>query len=86
MLIRICGRLTRRRIAGTGFDNASLQDLSTFPPAPTSALGITGVMQTLGRRYVRYINHSYRRSGTLWEGRYHAGLGQGHRYLLTCYR
>ena len=43
-------------------------------------------MQTLGRRYVRYVNHTYRRSGTLWEGRYHASLVQGDRYLLTCYR
>jgi hypothetical protein len=43
-------------------------------------------MQTLGRRYVRYINHTYRRSGTLWEGRYHVSLVQGNRYLLTCYR
>ena len=36
---------------------------------PASAAGLTGVMQTLGRRYVRYINHSYRWSGTLWEDR-----------------
>jgi REP-associated tyrosine transposase len=43
-------------------------------------------MQMLGRRYVRYINYTYRRSGTLWEGRYHASLVQDDRYLLTCYR
>jgi putative transposase len=43
-------------------------------------------MQTFGRCYVRYINHTYRRSGTLWGGRYHASLVQGDRYLLTCYR
>ena len=53
---------------------------------PTSAPGISRVMQTLGRRYVRTINHTYRRSGTLWEGRYHASLVQSERYLLTCYR
>jgi putative transposase len=29
-------------------------------------------MQSLGRRYVRYVNAAYRRSGTLWEGRYRA--------------
>ena len=44
---------------------------------PTSAAGTTRVMQTLGRRYVRYVNHTYRRSGTLWEGRYPASLVQG---------
>ncbi|MGH9894727.1 MAG: transposase [bacterium] len=53
---------------------------------PSSAAGTRRVMQTLGRRYVRYVNHIYRRSGTLWEGRYHASLVQGDRYLLTCYR
>lgn len=53
---------------------------------PTSATGIGRVMQTLGRSSVRYINRTYRRSGTLWEGRYHASLVQGERYLLTCQR
>jgi putative transposase len=53
---------------------------------PTSTTGIGRVTQTLGRRYVRYINQTYRRSGTLWEGRYHASLVQGDHYLLTCYR
>lgn len=43
-------------------------------------------MQSVGRRYVRYINHQYRRSGTLWEGRYKASLIQSERYLLTCHR
>lgn len=28
------------------------------------------LMQDLGRRYVRYINNSQERTGTLWEGRY----------------
>ncbi len=31
--------------------------------------GISLVMQSLGRYYVRYINTTYNRSGTLWEGR-----------------
>ena len=26
-------------------------------------------MQDLGRRYVRYVNSQYQRTGTLWEGR-----------------
>lgn len=53
---------------------------------PAAMAGVSQVMQTLGRRYVRYINHTYRRSGTLWEGRYHASLVQADHYLLTCYR
>jgi len=48
--------------------------------------GISRVMQSLGRRYVQYVNLSYRRSGTLWEGRHKATLIQAENYLLTCYR
>ena len=43
-------------------------------------------MQGLGRRYVAYINHHYRRSGTLWEGRYKASLVAEDNYLLACMR
>jgi len=32
--------------------------------------GISGMMQVLGRRYVYYMNKTYQRTGTLWEGRY----------------
>ena len=41
-------------------------------------------MQALGRRYVRYINHTYKRTGTLWEGRYKSSLIDSDHYLLTC--
>ncbi len=44
------------------------------------------MMQSVGRRYVRYINNNYHRSGTLWEGRYKASLVDSDRYILTCYR
>lgn len=44
------------------------------------------MMQSLGRLYVRYINKEYRRSGTLWEGRYKSCLVDSEGYLLTCYR
>jgi putative transposase len=32
------------------------------------------MMQALGRRYVYYINKTYHRTGTLWEGRDKASL------------
>jgi len=48
--------------------------------------GISKVMQSLGRKYVQYFNYQYRRSGTLWEGRYKSTLMDSERYLLTCYR
>lgn len=43
-------------------------------------------MQALGRRYVRYVNDRYCRTGTLWEGRYKAGMVDSESYVLSCYR
>ena len=48
--------------------------------------GISQVMQNLGRYYVRYINHTYQRTGTLWEGRFKSTLVDSQGYLLTLYR
>lgn len=48
--------------------------------------GIGRLMQFLGRHYVQYINHTYRRSGTLWEGRYKASVVQRVHYFLVCQR
>lgn len=53
---------------------------------PDIEAGISKVMQSLGRSYVQYFNYRYRRTGTLWEGRYKAALLDTNRYLLTCYR
>jgi len=44
------------------------------------------MMQTIGRRYVGCFNARYRRTGTLWEGRFKAALVDSDRYLSTCYR
>lgn len=52
----------------------------------TEAYGISRMMQALGRRYVGYVNHHYRRTGTLWEGRFKAALVDTEAYLLTCMR
>ena len=43
-------------------------------------------MQSLGRRYVQYINTTYRRRGTLWEGRHKVSQVDAESYLLTCKR
>jgi putative transposase len=53
---------------------------------PTKPDGLSSIMQTLGRRYVTYINRTYRRSGTLWEGRFRSAVIDSDRYCLTCYR
>ncbi len=47
---------------------------------------VSRLMQAAGSRYVQYVNRRYERTGTLWEGRYHASLVDTERYLLTCYR
>jgi putative transposase len=53
---------------------------------PQTEHGISKVMQSMGRYYVRYFNYTYQRTGTLWEGRYRATLLDTDQYLLTCYR
>ena len=53
---------------------------------PRSEGAVTSVMQSVGRRYVRYFNDRYRRTGTLWQGRYRARLIDSDQYLFTCYR
>lgn len=53
---------------------------------PRTKDGISKVMQSVGRRYVRYINSVYRRTGTLWEGRHKASLIDSDSYLLLCQR
>ena len=53
-------------------------------PAKPGALAT--MRQSLGRRYVRYVNATYKRSGTLWEGRYKAGAVDAEDYLLRVYR
>ena len=53
---------------------------------PETETGISHAMQSLGRSYVRYFNDLYRRTGTLWEGRFKATLVDTDEYLLSCYR
>jgi putative transposase len=53
------------------------------PQAPEA---ISKMMQSVGRMYVRYFNNTYKRSGTLWEGRYKSCLIESEAYLLELYR
>jgi putative transposase len=43
------------------------------------------LMKHLGQRYVQYVNRTYRRSGTLWEGRFRSSLVQERGYFLRCH-
>ena len=53
---------------------------------PETKDGISKLMQSLGRYYVRYFNFTYKRTGTLWEGRYKSCLVDADNYLLVCQR
>lgn len=53
---------------------------------PPSGEAVSRFIMALGRRYVQYINKTYRRTGTLWDSRYKSSLIQADAYLLTCQR
>jgi putative transposase len=57
-----------------------------FLITPCDEQSLSKTMQMLGRYYVQYFNYSYRRTGTLFEGRYKATLIDTETYLLTCMR
>ena len=41
---------------------------------PSTEDGVSRLIQTLSSYYVRYINQTYNRTGSLWEGRYKSSL------------
>jgi len=43
-------------------------------------------MKNVSQQYVQRTNYRLRRSGTLWEGRYHSSLVTTEHYVLACYR
>ena len=44
------------------------------------------LMRDLGRSYVRYYNDRHRRTGSLWEGRFHSCLVDSPQYVIACHR
>ena len=53
---------------------------------PVEGDGVSRLIQSLGRYYVRYINQTHERTGTLWEGRYKSSLVDSENYFLTVSR
>ncbi len=51
---------------------------------PSASDSISKCIQHLGRHYVPYFNYRYRRTGTLYEGRFSAHLVQSTQYFLNC--
>ena len=53
---------------------------------PETNKGLAKMMKSLGQRYVQYINRTYGRTGTLWEGRFRSCVTREDQYVLSCYR
>lgn len=53
---------------------------------PKEKDNISLLMKLLGAKYVHYINRTYKRTGTLWEGRYRCSMIDRELYFLTCLR
>jgi putative transposase len=57
-----------------------------FLATPDTESGLSNTLKVVGSRYAQYVNKTYRRTGTLWEGRHRSSLVQSEPYLLTCMR
>jgi putative transposase len=53
---------------------------------PTALDSCARLMKGLAQLHTQYVNRTYGRSGSLWEGRFHSCLVQSEGYLLNCYR
>jgi len=51
---------------------------------PKEKDNISLLMKLLGAKYVHYVNRSYERTGTLWEGRFKCSLIDEESYFFTC--
>jgi putative transposase len=57
-----------------------------FLLTPENSDSISRAMSVIGSRYAYYFNKTYKRTGTIWEGRHKSSLIQSDRYFLTCCR
>jgi len=57
-----------------------------FLVTPENEDSVSRAISVIGSRYARYFNKTYKRSGTIWEGRHKSSLVQSNRYFLTCCR
>ena len=56
-----------------------------FLVTPHTEQSISKAMSVIGSRYAYYFNRSYKRTGTIWEGRHKSSLFQSERiYLRVC--
>ena len=57
-----------------------------FLVTPPTIKSLSIFMQAMANRYVRYFNAVYKRTGTIWEGRYKSCLVDSEHYLFALYR
>ena len=79
-------RFAQRRYAFQVHAYALMSNHFHLMITPGSRQALARGMQSLGRRYVRYFNRRYGRTGTLWEGRFRTAIITDERYWLTCMR
>lgn len=53
---------------------------------PESEAGLAGLMQMIGRRYVRGFNQKYGCTGTPWDGRFRSAVIEARTQFLPCLR
>ena len=53
---------------------------------PAQRESTANMMKLVAQHHTQYINRTYERSGTLWEGRFKSCLSREESYILTCYR
>jgi putative transposase len=53
---------------------------------PNSLDSCGALMKGVGQIHTQYMNRTYGRTGSLWEGRFRSCLVQAEDYLLACYR
>jgi putative transposase len=80
----LCDRATKHNVAIHIFVLMT-NHVHLLMTAPSND-GISQVTQNLGIYDVRYVNQTYQRTGTLWEGRFKSTLVEIQSYLLTLYR
>lgn len=74
----------RRRVAVHAY--ALVPDRVHLLATPAEAGSLGQAIQSLGRRYVRWFNARYARTGTLWHGRYRSAVVEAEQHLLDCCR
>jgi putative transposase len=53
---------------------------------PACAANASQFMKDVGQRYAQHFNRKYRRTGSLWEGRFRSSIVDSEGYLLRCSR